>query len=117
MICNINQGNFFLLKPEGLQTLTCILQGAKSPSYSYMLFRKNSFKNWPGKTGPDHSSLLGKLFSIARPNVHSFVFAAASALCPAQPVPIKLQFIVILTRETETLRHHRLPGLREKRYP
>lgn len=116
VICNINQGNFFLLKPGSLQTLTCILQGAMSPSYSYRLFRKNHFKKWPGKTGPDHSSLFEKLFffSIARPKIHSFVFTAASALCPAQPAPIKLQFIMILRREREALGHHRLPGLRKE---
>lgn len=62
VICNINQGNSFLSKPEGLPILTCILQGAKSPSCSYRLFRKNNLKNWPGKTGPDQSSLFGKLF-------------------------------------------------------
>lgn len=119
MICNINQGNFFLLKPGSLQTLTCILQGAMSPSYSYRLFRKNNFKKCPGKTGPDHSSLFEKLFffSIARPKIHSFVFTAASALCAAQPAPIKLQFIMILRREREALGHHRLPGLRKKRHP
>lgn len=41
-------------------------------------------------------------FSIARPNIHSFVFTAASALRPAQPVPIELQFTVSLRRERET---------------
>lgn len=110
MICNINRGKFFF-SWNLLQTLTCILQGAKSHSCSYRLSRKNNFKNWPGKTGIDHSSLRN-LFSIARTNIYTFVFTAASALCSAQPAPIKLQFIVILGRERVTLGHHRLPGLR-----
>lgn len=115
MICNINKGIFFS-SWNLLQTLTCILQGAKSHSYSYRLFRKNNFKNLPGKTGPDHSSFRS-FFSVARPKIYSLVFTAAPVLCPAQPAPIKLQFIVILKRERVTLGHHRSAGLRKKRHP